>query len=260
MKIARSPLTLPVGGLMVAALLAACASAGPSSAEARAETDAPAEPTLEVVAATTPLAGPEGATGTLRLPTVRGPDATAADRANAELDAARLIGESVDDIVAEFARCGCGVVSADFEVALNTPRVLSLDVVVETIAAYPSGYSIPIVLDAHRGARLTARDVFEPVRQGDLVTRVRSALASRIAERARAARSDGEEWAAEALELEEFGFEGLERFLITADGVIFEHAWSLPHAARAYQPDGRVAVPWREVAPALTAPWAALAR
>ncbi len=230
-------------------LLAAPAHAGQPPPEGWVQEAIPAAPEgfpVRVGEVVTPMTY-KGFTSQLRVPVVVGDDAEVVARINEALGYGKLVGETIDETVANYANCGCGMVAVDFRVNLQRGNILDITVVLEGMGAYPDWHYLGFTFDVRTGTLMEAADLFCGCCLDELATLADAKLQANIA--AALAETD-ERYRQEQgrmLTNHHFTTEHLEHFTVTEAGVEFEYEFDFAHAIEALEPDETVVFTFKEL-------------
>jgi hypothetical protein len=139
---------------------------------------------------------------------------------------------------------------ADFEVNYNANGILSIELRIEGVAAYPDSVTKKLNIDTLRGVRLFPKDLF--TNMTGLAARVKRMQTAEIAAAKRAMRKDPDAQDLDPNEMfarANFRVAELNAFQVTERGVTFYYDYGFPHVVKALEPDGIYQLSWREMRP-----------
>ncbi|QQS33312.1 MAG: hypothetical protein IPM50_01660 [Acidobacteriota bacterium] len=139
---------------------------------------------------------------------------------------------------------------ADFEVNYNTNGILSIELRIDGVAAYPDSVTKKLNIDTVRGVRLFPKDVFRNLPA--LAGLVKRKQAAEIAAARRAMRKDPDAQDLDPNEMfarANFRVAELNAFQVTERGVTFYYDYGFPHVVKALEPDGIYQLSWRDMRP-----------
>lgn len=168
------------------------------------------------------------------------------DSINEALQFERVTGENLADIEREWAdgdedTIHYGVVGADFQVTANMRNVLSIELGIETMGAYPDYQLTYQNFNTNTGERVLITDILD---ESSLPT-IAAQLDAQLQERIRTLQTD---FAAEieSGEIEATQWDDLRVtahdlafFTTTPEGITFHYDAGFPHVIQALEPDGR---------------------
>ncbi|MFN6964040.1 MAG: hypothetical protein ACK4S4_09780 [Pyrinomonadaceae bacterium] len=132
--------------------------------------------------------------------------------------------------------------AADYRIVLNSRGVLSVEVWMEGVGAYPDGVTRWVVVDTANGLSVAARDVFTDLEK--LAARIKRMQTAEV-QKVKAAEPDS----ADLLSGADFTVADLDKFSVDARGVVFHYEYGFPHVAKALEPAGEFRLSWRQVKP-----------
>lgn len=137
--------------------------------------------------------------------------------------------------------------SATYDAVFNYGRILSVNLNIEGIGAYPDGSTKTVVVDTSSGKKQTASMVFTNLYA--LAAMVRTEQQKEKQETL--ARIRKEEPDADEPELlfgdRSFEITDLDDFAVDGKGVTFHYDYGFPHVAKAYEPSGNFFFSWNQV-------------
>jgi len=185
----------------------------------------------------------------VHLPVVEGP---AAARMAPNLTLMALVGEdeaSLSDVTSE----------VDFTIVHQDARVLTLNVEVQTMGAYPDSHGNVVTLVWASGAPIHS-EIFLPAKRAELARRLNDRVQSAWQSKKRAyAKGPNDESSCGPDVADSFMTEGapvfsegtLAQVYVVADGIAFSYDYALPHAVKACTPTVNLHLTWSEASPYL---------
>jgi hypothetical protein len=197
---------------------------------------------VEVMEYSFSVKGKDDLVADFSFPQVKGNiDAAIQKKINEQLSVKNLTDEMEEEIKKNFAECNCGLINSSYVVNYNQSSLLSLTVVSEWLAAYPSFSTKYINIHTTTGQPIKIEQLLSPASFDIVIKQADNILQERIAEtKKEAAGTDEEEWANELLTDKRFERVHLQNFTIHDNGITFYYPFHFPHAALAREPEGAI--------------------
>ena len=140
---------------------------------------------------------------------------------------------------------------ASYDVNYNANNLLSISLMIEGSAAYPSISTRYLVVNTATGARVRPVDIFVNTRGllAKLVKMKDAEIAKTKAELKNAPETKDEDLSDLFASSETYNKVKLDEFEIDENGVNFRHDYGFPHVALALQPSGEFFLTWEELKP-----------
>lgn len=133
-----------------------------------------------------------------------------------------------------------GLTAAGYEITYNENCFLSLTINMETMGAYPSGYSVYRNFDINTGDSISLEKILDEAKINDLVKRCNDTLQQRITSREKILAD--QDFNTEELLSVSFKKENISVFYVTSADVVFVFDFSFPHAIQGTEPDGFIKI------------------
>jgi len=161
---------------------------------------------------------------------------------NELLDYESVTGESIETTVENFKQTGRGIVGADFTVVFADAEFLDIQIIVETLGAYPSSNVQNFLFSLTTGEEVTAGNLFLQKRLPEVVELCEYRLRGNIVRKC-------EEDPDLLSSLEEYHFTEvwLDRVGMRSEGLVFHYDFQFPHAMLAGEPEEELFFTWDEL-------------
>ena len=195
--------------------------------------------------------GPNGTESDYSFPRVTGPaQHPGLAKLKAQLTVTKLTEQTEQEIRETYAKCGCGLVSANYTVDYNRNRVLALSIHREWLGAYLSFSTKRLVLSTSTGERLSIKQLLLPAALPKLAGQCNKLLQARMqVARQEAGEGDEAKWLDELLRGKTFTTAHLDNFTVTKEGITFYYPFEFPNAVLALQPDDSFMFSFSELKP-----------
>jgi hypothetical protein len=191
----------------------------------------------------------EGAEAILDWPViVGGASKDIIDTINKKISFQEIAGFAIEKAKDEYNENGTGTVGTSFKINYNHKPILSLSVLIETMAAYSEGNYYHYNFNSETGTKIEVNNLIKEKSIPALVDTLNAILKTRIDETLKSAVEGGEEADVISEQLEEAEFnEKLNSFSIHKDGIIFYYDFGFPHAFEALEPNNEFMLTWKEL-------------
>lgn len=185
-------------------------------------------------------------TFTIEFPVVKASTPALSKKIERSISPLSVLGISIKEEMSEYQWLD----ASEFEVKYNSNGVICVSHFMEGTAAYPSGMTRNVVVDAKTGMVAKPAAVFTNI--PGLIAMIRKdqkdEIAASIIEIKK--ETDWQEPNPERLFVNaEFKAGNLDGFLVSADGVMFEYSYGFPRVIRAIEPAGQFSYTWEQIKP-----------
>lgn len=137
---------------------------------------------------------------------------------------------------------------AGYKVSYNQNNILSVQLMIEGVGAYPSGSAKQIVVNLKNGNLVKTSDVFTNL--NDLAAKCRQLQQKEIKEEIeRLKKDESAEDVEETFKDKNFSVQDLDVFSVSPRGVTFYYDYGFPHVIKAWEPSGEYLFGWSELKP-----------
>nr|WP_157536173.1 hypothetical protein [Mucilaginibacter sp. L294] len=162
-----------------------------------------------------------------------------------------LNGETSNEVIAEYAECGCGITSLNYEVTYFNRDIISISLRYETMGAYPSSGQRWLTLDAKTGKPVLLSKIFTAKGLSIIKTRYKRILNERIQDDKNALKDDPDYpsvYDRLLASVNSFSINSPEtKYLITEKGVLLSSDDVLPHVVQAFEPQRDVLFSYKQL-------------
>lgn len=198
------------------------------------------------------LEGPDDFQGSIQWPMIFGVEnETAMDLMRNMLVFDKVVDVPLDEVIAEFKGCGCGIVEVDYAVNYNQFPFLDIEFNIVGMGAHLSYNQEYYTFDVRTGKRLGAQDLFVAERMMELAAFVNN----RLQENIDATKEEiGEDLGEIPMLSHDYTFteSNLESFSIDDSVVTFHYRFDFPNAFRAAEPSGEIRISYDQLRPFLS--------
>ena len=162
-----------------------------------------------------------------------------------------FFGDDLKTLKENYADCGCGITSLNYEVMFENKDVISLKLFYETEAAYPSSFQQWLTLNKHTGNVYPLSAEIDQKGRNWLLKMYRDTLLKRIKED-KEARTDEDSITYDELKTHINGLESSElfsKYIFTNTGVVLSIEDILPHVVHDMEPDDDLFIPYTKLKP-----------
>ncbi|MGZ3865320.1 MAG: hypothetical protein ACXVC6_06660 [Bacteroidia bacterium] len=182
---------------------------------------------------------------TLIFPEIILPDTAIAEKINKRLTVQMISYYTIDELKEykeNFKKDSIlfGLTAAGYEITYNENCLLSLTINMETMGAYPSGYSVYRNFDINTGDSISLEKMLDETKINDLIKLCDDTLQNRI-ERCRKEYAD-QDFIVEQLTGQQFTRKNLVNFYVTQTHVVLVYNFGFPHVIQGTEPDGFIKI------------------
>lgn len=172
------------------------------------------------------------------------------DTINKSISFEDIAGFAIEKVEEEYDKNGMGTVGSSYQINYNKKPILSLSVLIESMAAYPDVHSYHYNFNTGTGKKIQLKEIIKEDSFVVLVNKLNTILRSRVEEAIKASVESDEnaDIVSEQLEGEEFT-ETINSFTINKDGICIYYNFGFSHAYEALEPDSEFKLSWEELKP-----------